>query len=114
MILSRSRIETEKKAVKIMIGIYCRKKHNSKNLCPDCTGLLAYSWKRLNSCPYKEKKSNCSHCPIHCYKPDMRQKIREVMRFSGPRMLWKHPLLILLHHLDDFRTRDKDKNKEKG
>ncbi len=30
----------------------------------------------------------------------MRERIRDVMRFAGPRMPWRHPYLTLRHMLD--------------
>jgi hypothetical protein len=32
---------------------------------------------------------------------DMKQRIVEVMRFAGPRMLLHHPLLAIAHLLDE-------------
>jgi hypothetical protein len=37
---------------------------------------------------------------VHCYKPAMREQIRVVMRYSGPRMAQRHPLLAAAHLLD--------------
>ena len=47
-----------------------------------------------------ETKTFCSKCKVHCYKPDMQKKIKEVMRFSGPRMLFYHPVLALRHFIE--------------
>lgn len=44
-----------------------------------------------------ETKTFCSNCKVHCYRPEMREKIRVVMRYSGPRMLFCHPILALRH-----------------
>lgn len=89
----------EKKTIAAMIGIFCRAHHETagKPLCPDCGNLLDYATKRLDKCPFGEQKGACSACEIHCYKPDMRKRITEVMRFSGPRMLKKHPFLAIDH-----------------
>lgn len=67
------------------------------DLCPDCAELLAYAQTRIEHCPHFESKTFCSACPMHCYKPEMREKIREVMRWSGPRMLRYEPVLALRH-----------------
>jgi len=95
------RLEKEKKTVALMIQIFCSAHHGSgrKLLCPACTQLLDYANERLNKCPYGEKKGACSKCKIHCYKPQMRKQITDVMRYSGPRMLTKHPLLAIDHLL---------------
>lgn len=87
-----------------MIRIYCRRHHGSEGtLCDECDELLAYAHQRLDRCPYQEGKTTCAKCPIHCYRPAMRKQIRTVMRFAGPRMLWLHPLLALLHLADGRR-----------
>lgn len=90
----------EIETVDIMIGLYCRKKHKSKKdeLCQECKDLSEYCHYRLSLCPWKEEeKPFCSNCPIHCYKPEYKQKIREVMRFSGPRMIFHRPILAIKH-----------------
>jgi hypothetical protein len=84
-----------------MLGIHCRGNHGKRaDLCGDCSRLREYALKRLETCPYGEDKPACSHCPVHCYKADMREGIREAMRYAGPRMLARHPILALLHMLD--------------
>lgn len=93
----KSRIEHEKQIVALMVQIYCRKKEGNKELCETCRSLLAYAHKRLERCKFGETKTSCRHCPIHCYQPEMRRRMREVMRFSGPRMLFYHPLEALRH-----------------
>ena len=98
------RIEREKKTVEAMIRLSCRDRHGGQGgLCPACEELLAYAGKRLEACPYGKDKPTCAHCPVHCYKPSMRVQIQDVMRFSGPRMLWKHPVLAAFHLADGRR-----------
>lgn len=93
------RIEKEKEIVELMIRIYCEKKHKSKKgeLCSGCSELLDYAHKRLTNCKFGDKKSSCKKCPIHCYKKDMREKIKGVMRFSGPRLLIYRPYEYIRH-----------------
>ena len=99
--ITMKRIDKEQKTIGIMIQIFCGTNHKTgrKCLCPACTELLDYAKERLNKCPYGEDKGACSKCKIHCYKPDMRKHINEVMRFSGPKMARKHPLLAINHLL---------------
>jgi hypothetical protein len=98
------RMLREEKTVAAMTRIYCRDQHGTTTgLCAECSALLAYAHARLEHCPYQEHKSTCAKCPIHCYKPEMREKIREVMRYAGPRMLLQHPLLAVLHLLDGMK-----------
>ena len=94
-----SRIEQEKKTIKAMVGIYCRFKEHNHFLCNDCRQLLDYAFKRLEHCKFGNDKGSCRKCPIHCYKSDMREKMREVMRFSGPKMIIFHPIMAIKHLL---------------
>lgn len=90
--------EREKRMVSEMIALYCRKKHGHRDgLCPDCAALRDYAMQRSDRCPFMEHKTFCSNCKVHCYRPDMRDKIREVMRFCGPRMLLHHPIAAVRH-----------------
>lgn len=90
--------EREKQTVALMIRLYCRKKHGTKKeLCSECQTLHNYAMLRSDKCPFMEIKTFCSNCKVHCYKSDMREKIREVMRFSGPRMIFHHPIMAIRH-----------------
>lgn len=87
-----------------MLGIYCRGQHGGRReLCDACRELLEYALARLDRCPFQELKTTCAKCPVHCYRPDMRQRVREAMRFAGPRMLYRHPVLAVLHLIDGRR-----------
>lgn len=76
-----------------------QKKHGKKELCVECRELLTYATARLDRCRFGERKTKCHKCNVHCYRPDMREKIREVMRFSGPRMIFHHPMEALRYIL---------------
>ena len=93
--------EREKKTGSLMIRLYCRKRHHtSGGLCAECQALSDYAVQRSDRCPFMETKTFCSNCRVHCYKPEMREKIREVMRFSGPRMLLYHPVMAVRHVIE--------------
>ena len=96
------RIDREKKIIKLMIDIYCHKKHgnNKGELCEECAELLEYAHKRLSFCKFGENKSTCSRCPIHCYKKDMKEKVKEVMKFYGPRIIIYNPVELVRHALN--------------
>lgn len=95
------RLARERRTLEIMIRIFCRGMHGSgPELCPECSGIRDYALDRLKRCPYGGGKPACSRCPTHCYKESMRARIQEVMRYSGPRMLTRHPYLSLRHLLD--------------
>lgn len=101
---TRSKREREKQIVSEMIRLYCRKRHGTRTgLCPECAVLDAYARTRSDRCPFMETKTFCSNCKVHCYKPEMREKIREVMRFSGPRMLFHHPVMAVRHVIESKR-----------
>ena len=98
--------QREKEMVSLMISLYCRKKHKTKNgLCPRCKELLDYSILRIDKCPFMETKTFCSNCTVHCYRKDMAQQIRQVMRYAGPRMLLHHPLMALRHVWESAREK---------
>ncbi len=90
--------DKEKETVSAMIRIYCRLKHRQQDkLCYYCRQLEIYAHERLERCPYKGNKPVCRKCPIHCYKPEFKKKIKEVMRFSGARMIFYYPLDMIRH-----------------
>lgn len=96
----------EKQTVSLMIKIYCSKKHHTKGeLCEECAKLDEYARLRSDKCPFMETKTFCSNCKVHCYKPDMREKIREVMRFSGPRMLFHNPAAAVRHVIESRKEK---------
>ena len=93
------RIEEEKRVVEQMIRMYCRRKEGNEVLCPSCKELLDYAHRRLDRCRYGEEKPTCKKCPIHCYRPEMKERIRAVMRWSGPRMILYHTVDAIKHVL---------------
>lgn len=110
--------EREKAMVSEMIALYCRKRHGTRgSLCTDCAALNAYARERSDKCPFMETKTFCSNCRVHCYKSanpeigaEMREKICVVMRFSGPRMIFHHPVAAMRHVLE---TKKEKKRLEK-
>lgn len=97
--------ELEEKTIRAMIAIYCQDHHQTRGeLCPDCTALLEYAHARLGRCPWGEDKPVCAQCTIHCYRPAMREEVRKVMRYAGPKMLLRHPVLAIDHLLRERRS----------
>lgn len=80
-----------------MIELYCHGKEKNKVLCQECKCLLMYAHQKLDMCKYGNKKHACKICTTHCYAPAYRLKIKEVMRYSGPRMLLYHPIAAIRH-----------------
>ncbi len=102
----------EKKLVTQMIALYCKKNHRSKELCDDCRELAEYARLRSDKCPFMEEKTFCSNCRVHCYKPEMRNKIRKVMSYSGPRMLFHHPVAAVRHVIESKKEKRRLENKD--
>lgn len=94
-----SKREREKQMVTEMIALYCRKVHHTKKgeLCPECRELTEYACTRSDKCPFMETKTFCVNCKVHCYKKEMRERIQKVMRFSGSRMIFYHPVTAVTH-----------------
>lgn len=96
------RIEEEKIIVRQMIELYCRKHEGNRTLCPKCQELLEYANERLNHCRHGNTKTTCKKCPTHCYRPDMKERIRTIMRWSGPKMILYHPIASIKHLLHEL------------
>jgi len=108
MVNTGPRIQQEKLTVEQMIRMYCRGRHHHQEaLCGSCQQLLQYAHTRLNHCRFGEQKSTCGACPIHCYKPAMREEIRTVMRYAGPRMLLRHPADFIRHAIHGMKRKRK-------
>lgn len=132
--LKRKR-EREQEIVSQMIALYCKGNHSTRHsaplrerggemqqlregvaprgrssgerwdLCPECAELEAYARARSERCPFMEEKTFCSNCTVHCYRPEMRERIRTVMRYAGPRMLFHHPVMAIRHMIESQRER---------
>ena len=132
--LKRKR-EREQEIVSQMIALYCKGNHSAyrsvslreqgdemqqvpegaairerdagerRDLCPECAELEAYAHARSERCPFMEEKTFCSNCTVHCYRPEMRKRIRTVMRYAGPRMLFHHPVMAIRHMIESQRER---------
>ena len=109
-----SRQQKELKVLADFIALACRSRHGREQtvpmspelagitrkplaLCSDCAELLSYASGRLRACPL-EPKPSCKKCPVHCYRPEYRQKIRTVMAWSGKRLILRGRLDLLRHY----------------
>lgn len=97
-----NRLDRERHTIRVMIEIFCQGRHSTEPLCTDCQGLLTYAMQRIEKCPYQGDKPTCAKCSIHCYRPAMRERVRQVMRYAGPRMMIYHPMLAALHTWDEI------------
>ncbi len=76
-------------------------------VCEECAELLRYGERRRVFCP-KHPKPFCSHCDTHCYRPEMRERMRDVMRYAGPRSLFtRHAADGVRHVLEGLRMKKK-------
>jgi hypothetical protein len=98
MRINDSKLEIEKSTVKQMIRLYCRRHHFGSSTffsCDECNDLIEYAFLKLDKCVYGQKKPSCNKCTTHCYNQKMRKKIKAVMRYSGPRMIYINPILAI-------------------
>ena len=99
-----NRIEREKRTVGIMVKMYCDNNHEKVGaICSECNELTEFANDRINRCIFQNDKPVCSECKIHCYRPEMREKIKTVMRYAGPRMIFRHPIIGIRHLIDKRR-----------
>lgn len=118
--LFRQLTDKRSKDVKVLgnfVAIFCRENHHTEAkeafainderaqqalgnkalvLCEDCQKLLSHGIAKLLLCPY-DPKPMCKKCPTHCYVPGYRDRMRQVMRFSGQYLI-KHGRLDLMFH----------------
>ncbi|WP_321371284.1 nitrous oxide-stimulated promoter family protein [uncultured Desulfuromusa sp.] len=107
----------EKKDLKILVlftSVYCHGLHTSEkallsgldpqlaslkrySCCHECRQFLLYAIQRRINCPLDEKPA-CKHCVVHCYRNEYREKVREIMRYSGKALIKKGRLDLLWHY----------------
>lgn len=93
------------KTIETMLRMYCRAHHHEHGepFCRDCGALFEYARRRVERCVFGDAKPTCANCVVHCYKADMRERIRLVMRWAGPRMMLRHPVMAIVHLLEERR-----------
>lgn len=101
----RESLEREKQTIRVMVAMYCAGHHNgsARSVCAECSELLKYAEQRLEKCPFGPDKGPCSKCEVHCYRPQMRARVQAVMRYAGPRMLTRHPIMGLRHAIKTLK-----------
>jgi hypothetical protein len=123
--MSDERARSDTRLLGDFTGIYCRGVHAGAHrsvlasdgadlgvygarvpvVCDECADLLRYAEKRRAYCP-KDPKPFCSYCETHCYTADMRERMREVMRYAGPRsILHGHAIDGVKHLIEGRRAR---------
>ncbi len=101
------RVIREKKTVEEMIKLYCHHKHGTSGneLCEECNNLLSYTFKRIEKCKFHPDKPTCRNCTVHCYNAKNKEAIKNVMRFSGPKMMFRFPALTVIHFIDGWKDK---------
>ena len=104
------RRQRELSTIQAMVRLYCHGHAHLRDgapLCRECDALMEYATRRLERCVFGDAKPTCANCLVHCYSVDMREQVRTVMRWAGPRMLLRHPILAIRHQLDGRRPAPK-------
>ena len=101
------------------VAVYCRHHHRDairepftmegmvltgtslgkRKVCPECAKLLGHAVTKRAICTM-EPKPACRLCTEHCYADHYRQRIREVMKFSGRHLILRGQLHLLFHFLE--------------
>ena len=107
MSTSSDRLIRERRTMQAMVEIYCSGHHQSpETLCVECDTFLSYAMQRIEKCPFHDNKPTCRSCPVHCYKKEMLELARSIMRYAGPRMLIYHPILTISHYMDEIISKN--------
>ena len=98
------RLARELRTLQAMARIYCRDVHaTTDGLCTRCGELMDYATRRLDRCVFGDDKPTCANCRVHCYNAAHREAVRTMMRYAGPKMLLRHPVLAVAHLVDGRR-----------
>lgn len=105
----------QKKDIRLIgkfVEVYCKGKHGAverstftlpagmgeRRLCAECAAFMEYSVSKRLRCPLEAEKPTCKHCRIHCYATEQRQKVREIMSWSGRRLMLRGRLDYVWHY----------------
>ena len=102
LILLEGHLATELKTITIMVTLYCRK-HHATALCDECQAIIEHAQQKLDRCVFGQQKPACKKCPVHCYKPNFKQQTRTIMKETGVKMLFIHPILAFRHLLKGLK-----------
>lgn len=97
------KIERQKATIALMLRLYCKHRLGLKEMDEEHLRLLDYCSRRLDRCRWQDAKPACKDCLVHCYAPAEREKIREIMRWAGPRMILYAPIETLRHFFEGLR-----------
>lgn len=94
-VMAESRRELKKRVFEKMTILYCRGQKHPGSPCEDCRTLIDYAFRRVELCPFEKDGTFCSSCKVHCFQDEMRENVKKVMRYSGPRIFLHHPILVM-------------------
>ncbi|MGO8684752.1 MAG: nitrous oxide-stimulated promoter family protein [Thermoleophilia bacterium] len=114
---SDGRRQREARTLRLMIALYCHDHHAAApivgargsqvaapaTLCPDCAALAIVCAGALEHCPYGANKPVCATVRCTAISPPGGKKSPRSLRYAGPRMLRRHPLLAVAHLRDSRR-----------
>lgn len=94
------------------VEVYCFGKHpgaartpfvlaagvGERSLCPECAAFLAYATARRLKCPLEAEKPSCKHCRTHCYAKPQLAKVKEIMAYSGRKLMLRGRLDYIWHY----------------
>mgnify|MGYP002398806267 CR=1 FL=1 len=94
------------------VEVYCAGKHSGaerssivmpadleeRSLCPECATFLQYAITRRLKCPIEAEKPSCKHCRTHCYAKPQLAKVKEIMAYSGKKLMLRGRLDYIWHY----------------
>lgn len=105
----------QKKDIRLIgkfVEVYCSGKHGAverspftlpenlgeRKICSKCAEFMEYAVTKRLKCPLEAEKPSCKHCRIHCYGVNQRKKVREIMGYSGRRLMMRGRLDYVWHY----------------
>lgn len=96
--MENTHVDKDRQTLEAIGRIFCSAHHNeardSEGLCPSCRATIDATLERAAACPYGHE-TNCEDCRVHCQRGEAQARIREIMRYSAPRMAVRHPLMTM-------------------
>lgn len=105
----------QKKDIRLIgkfVEVYCSGKHEmverntfmlpaglgQRMVCSECATFMEYAVSKRLKCPLEAEKPSCKHCRIHCYGKEQREKVRQIMAYSGRRLMMRGRLDYVWHY----------------
>lgn len=105
----------QKKDIRLIgkfVEVYCIGKHGGldkqpfslpenlgeRRMCAECARFMAYAVARRLKCPLEAEKPSCKHCRIHCYAKPQLAKVKEIMEYSGKKLMMGGRLDYIWHY----------------